>query len=95
MDVTALFDGARTAGATGYRVMVEVYNPSLNVIYRALPIQKVGTHAADNTDERVLVFATPQADQEPYVAVALLSVPETYALARIFSAGLPSWLQLS
>lgn len=72
--------------------MVELYNPSLNVIYRALPVQKVRTRAADDTDERVLVFATPQSDQEPYVAVALLSIPETYALARIFSAGLPSWL---
>lgn len=92
LDVNALFEGARTAGATGYRVMVELYNPSLNVIYRALPIQEVGTHTADNTDERVLVFATPQSDQEPYVAVALLSIPETYVLARIFSAGLPSWL---
>ena len=96
LNVNALFEGARTAGAAGYRVMVELYNPSLNVIYHALPIQEVRAHAADNTadntDERVLVFATPQSDQEPYVAVALLSVPETYALARIFSAGLPSWL---
>lgn len=92
LDVNALFEGARTAGTAGYRVMVELYNPSLNVIYRALPVQKVRAHAADNTDERVLVFATPQSDQEPYVAVALLSIPETYALARIFSAGLPSWL---
>ena len=92
LDVNALFEGARTAGTAGYRVMVELYNPSLNVIYRALPVQKVRARAADNTDERVLVFATPQSDQEPYVAVALLSVPETYALARIFSAGLPSWL---
>ena len=92
LDVNALFEGARTAGIAGYRVMVELYNPSLNVIYRALPVQKVRARAADNTDERVLVFATPQSDQEPYVAVALLSVPETYALARIFSAGLPSWL---
>lgn len=92
LDANALFGGARMAGTAGYRVMVELYNPSLNVIYRALPIQEVRAHAADNTDERVLVFATPQSDQEPYVAVALLSVPETYALARIFSAGLPSWL---
>ncbi|WP_455044221.1 hypothetical protein [Lancefieldella rimae] len=92
LDVSALFEGARTAGTAGYRVMVELYNPSLNVIYRALPVQKVRAHTADNTDERVLVFATPQSDQEPYVAVALLSIPETYALARIFSAGLPSWL---
>ena len=92
LDVNALFEGARTAGIAGYRIMVELYNPSLNVIYRALPVQKVRARAADNTDERVLVFATPQSDQEPYVAVALLSVPETYALARIFSAGLPSWL---
>ena len=92
LDVSALFEGARTAGTAGYRVMVELYNPSLNVIYRALPVQKVRAHTADNTDERVLVFATPQSDQEPYVAVALLSIPETYALARIFSAGLPNWL---
>lgn len=92
LNVNALFESARTAGIAGYRVMVELYNPSLNVIYRALPVQKVRAHTADNTDERVLVFATPQADQEPYVAVALLSVPETYALARVFSAGLPSWL---
>lgn len=92
LDANALFGGARIVGTAGYRVMVELYNPSLNVIYRALPIQEVRAHAADNTDERVLVFATPQSDQEPYVAVALLSVPETYALARIFSAGLPSWL---
>ena len=49
-------------------------------------------NTADNTNEKVLVFATPQSDQEPYVAVALLSIPETYALARIFSAGLPNWL---
>ncbi len=92
LDANTLFGGARIVGTAGYRVMVELYNPSLNVIYRALPIQEVRAHAADNTDERVLVFATPQSDQEPYVAVALLSVPETYALARIFSAGLPSWL---
>ena len=92
LDVNALFEGARTAGIAGYRIMVELYNPSLNVIYRALPVQKVRARAADNTDERVLIFATPQSDQEPYVAVALLSVPETYVLARIFSAGLPSWL---
>ena len=96
LDVNALFEGARTAGIAGYRVMVELYNPSLNVIYRALPVQEVRARAADNTadntDEKVLVFATPQSDQEPYVAVALLSAPETYALARIFSAGLPSWL---
>ena len=96
LNVNALFESARTAGAAGYRVMVELYNPSLNVIYHALPIQEVRAHAADNTadntNEKVLVFATPQSDQEPYVAVALLSVPETYALARIFSAGLPSWL---
>lgn len=92
LDVNALFEGARTADTAGYRVMIELYNPSLNVIYRALPVQKVRAHAADNTDERILVFATPQSDQEPYVAVALLSIPETYALARIFSAGLPSWL---
>ena len=96
LNVNALFEGARTAGAAGYRVMVELYNPSLNVIYHALPIQEVRAHAADNTadntNEKVLVFATPQSDQEPYVAVALLSIPETYALARIFSAGLPNWL---
>ena len=92
LNVSTLFEGARTAGTAGYRVMVELYNPSLNVIYRALPVQEVRAHTADNTDERVLVFATPQSDQEPYVAVALLSIPETYALARIFSAGLPSWL---
>lgn len=96
LNVNALFEGARTAGAAGYRVMVELYNPSLNVIYHALPIQEVRAHAADNTadntNEKVLVFATPQSDQEPYVAVALLSIPETYALARIFSADLPNWL---
>ncbi|EEE17061.1 hypothetical protein IV60_GL001477 [Lancefieldella rimae] len=92
LNVSTLFEGARTAGTAGYRVMVELYNPSLNVIYRALPVQEVRAHTADNTDERVLVFATPQSDQEPYVAVALLSIPETYALARIFSAGLPNWL---
>ena len=67
--------------------MVELYNPSLNVIYRALPVQKVRARALTIQMKGFWYLQHLKQTQEPYVAVALLSVPETYVLARIFSAG--------
>lgn len=98
LDADTLFTDAKTAGACGYRTLVELYNPSLDIVCAALPVKSEHAPHAHGAIEKVLVFETPQApqapqtSQSPYVAITLLSAPEAYALARIFSAGLPSWL---
>ena len=67
----------------GWRMAVELYNPSKHCIYLALP-------TSDGEKPLALVFDTSA--EGPYHVVAALTIEEAYPLARIFSDGLPSWI---
>ena len=78
-----LVQNALRAAKHGWRMAVELYNPSKHCIYLALPTTDVGKPLA-------LVFDTSA--EGPYRVVATLTIEEAYPLARIFSDGLPSWI---
>ena len=82
-DDSPLVQNALRAAKHGWRMAVELYNPSKHCIYLALPTTDVGKPLA-------LVFDTSA--EGPYRVVATLTVEEAYPLARIFSDGLPSWI---
>lgn len=82
-DNSPLVQNALRAAKHGWRMAVELYNPSKHCIYLALPTTDVGKPLA-------LVFDTSA--EGPYRVVATLTVEEAYPLARIFSDGLPSWI---
>ena len=82
-DNSPLVQNALRAAKHGWRMAVELYNPSKHCIYLALP-------TTDGEKPLALVFDTSAED--PYHVVATLTIEEAYPLARIFSDGLPSWI---
>ena len=78
-----LVQNALRAAKHGWRMAVELYNPSKHCIYLALP-------TTDGEKPHALVFDASA--EGPYHVVATLTVEEAYPLARIFSDGLPSWI---
>lgn len=78
-----LVQNALRAAKHGWRMAVELYNPSRHCVYLALP-------TSDGEKPLALVFDASA--EGPYHVVATLTVKETYPLARIFSDGLPSWI---
>ncbi|MBF0918942.1 MAG: hypothetical protein HXK48_05050, partial [Atopobium sp.] len=82
-DNSPLVQNALRAAKRGWRMAVELYNPSKHCIYLALP----------TTDgEKPLALVFDASAEGPYHVVATLTVEEAYPLARIFSDGLPSWI---
>ena len=82
-DNSPLVQNALRAAKRGWRMAVELYNPSRHCIYLALP-------TTDGEKPLALVFDTSA--EGPYRVVATLTIEEAYPLARIFSDGLPSWI---
>ena len=82
-DDSPLVQNALRAAKHGWRMAVELYNPSRHCIYLALP----------TTDgEKPLALVFDASAEGPYHVVAALTIEEAYPLARIFSDGLPSWI---
>lgn len=82
-DNSPLVQNALRAAKHGWRMAVELYNPSKHCVYLALP-------TTDGEKPLALVFDTSA--EGPYHVVATLTVEEAYPLARIFTDGLPSWI---
>lgn len=78
-----LVQNALRAAKRGWRMAVELYNPSKHCVYLALP-------TSDGEKSLALVFDTSA--EGPYHVVATLTIEEAYPLARIFSDGLPTWI---
>lgn len=78
-----LVQNALRAAKRGWRMAVELYNPSKHCIYLALP-------TSDGEKPLALVFDVSA--EGPYRVVATLTIDEAYPLARIFSDGLPAWI---
>ena len=82
-DDSPLVQNALRAAKHGWRMAVELYNPSRHCIYLALP----------TTDgEKPLALVFDASAEGPYHVVAALTIEEAYPLARIFSDGLPAWI---
>ena len=82
-DDSPLVQNALRAAKRGWRMAVELYNPSRHCVYLALP-------TSDGEKPLALVFDA--SIEGPYHVVATLTVEEAYPLARIFSDGLPAWI---
>ena len=82
-DDSPLVQNALRAAKHGWRMAVELYNPSRHCVYLALP-------TSDGEKPLALVFDASA--KGPYHVVATLTVEEAYPLARIFSDGLPTWI---
>ncbi|MBF0925847.1 MAG: hypothetical protein HXK42_00895 [Atopobium sp.] len=82
-DNSPLVQNALRAAKRGWRMAVELYNPSRHCIYLALP-------TTDGEKPLALVFDVSA--EGPYRVLATLTIDEAYPLARIFSDGLPSWI---
>lgn len=82
-DDSPLVQNALRAAKRGWRMAVELYNPSKHCVYLALP-------TSDGKKPLALVFDASA--EGPYHVVAALTIEEAYPLARIFSDGLPSWI---
>ncbi len=82
-DNSPLVQNALRAAKRGWRMAVELYNPSKHCIYLALP-------TSDGEKPLVLVFDTSA--EGPYHVITTLTIEEAYLLARIFSDGLPTWI---
>ena len=82
-DNSPLVQNALRAAKRGWRMAVELYNPSRHCIYLALP-------TTDGEKPLALVFDVSA--EGPYRVVATLTIDEAYPLARIFSDGLPAWI---
>lgn len=82
-DDSPLVQNALRAAKRGWRMAVELYNPSKHCIYLTLP-------TSDGEKPLALVFDASA--EGPYHVVAALTIEEAYPLARIFSDGLPSWI---
>ena len=78
-----LVQNALRAAKRGWRMAVELYNPSKHCIYLALP-------TSDGEKPLALVFDTSA--EGPYHVITTLTIEEAYPLARIFSDGLPAWI---
>ena len=82
-DNSPLVKNALRAAKRGWRMAVELYNPSKHCVYLALP----------TTDgEKPLALVFDASAEGPSHVVAALTIEEAYPLARIFSDGLPSWI---
>ena len=82
-DNSPLVQNALRAAKRGWRMAIELYNPSKHCIYLALP----------TTDgEKPLALVFDASAEGPYRVVATLTIDEAYPLARIFSDGLPAWI---
>lgn len=82
-DDSPLVQNALRAAKRGWRIAVELYNPSKHCVYLALP-------TTDGEKPLALVFDVSA--EGPYRVVATLTIEEVYPLARIFSDGLPAWI---
>lgn len=82
-DDSPLMQNALRAAKRGWRMAVELYNPSKHCVYLALP-------TTDGEKPLALVFDTSA--EGPYHVVTTLTIEEAYPLARIFSDGLPAWI---
>ena len=82
-DNSPLVQNALRAAKRGWRMAVELYNPSKHCVYLALP-------TTDGEKPLALVFDTSA--EGPYHVVTTLTIEEAYPLARIFSDGLPAWI---
>ena len=82
-DNSPLVQNALRAAKRGWRMAVELYNPSKHCVYLALP-------TSDGEKPLALVFDTSA--EGPYHVVTTLTIEEAYPLARIFSDGLPAWI---
>ena len=82
-DNSPLVQNALRAAKRGWRMAVELYNPSKHCVYLALP-------TTDGKKPLALVFDVSA--EGPYRVVATLTIKEAYPLARIFSDGLPAWI---
>ena len=82
-DNSPLVQNALRAAKRGWRMAVELYNPSKHCVYLALP-------TTDGEKPLALLFDT--STEGPYHVVATLTIDEAYPLARIFSDGLPAWI---
>ena len=82
-DNSPLAQNALRAAKRGWRMAVELYNPSKHCVYLALP-------TTDGKKPLALVFDVSA--EGPYHVVATLTIEEAYPLARIFSDGLPTWI---
>ena len=82
-DDSPLVQNALRAAKHGWRMAVELYNPSKHCVYLALP-------TSDGEKPLALVFDTSA--EGPYHVVTTLTIEEAYPLARIFSDGLPTWI---
>lgn len=82
-DNSPLVQNTLRAAKRGWRMAVELYNPSRHCIYLALP-------TTDGEKPLALVFDVSA--EGPYRVVATLTIDEAYPLARIFSDGLPAWI---
>ena len=82
-DNSPLVQNALRAAKRGWRMAVELYNPSKHCIYLALP-------TSDGEKPLALVFDVSA--EGLYRVVATLTIEEAYPLARIFSDGLPAWI---
>ena len=82
-DDSPLVQNALRAAKHGWRMAVELYNPSRHCVYLALP-------TTDGEKPLALVFDTSA--EGPYHVVTTLTIEEAYPLARIFSDGLPAWI---
>ena len=82
-DNSPLVQNALRAAKRGWRMAVELYNPSKHCVYLALP-------TTDGKKPLALVF--DMSAEGPYHVVTTLTIEEAYPLARIFSDGLPAWI---
>ncbi|MBF0906612.1 MAG: hypothetical protein HXK41_02525 [Atopobium sp.] len=82
-DNSPLVQNALRAAKHGWRMAVELYNPSKHCIYLALP-------TTDGEKPLALVFDVSA--EGPYQVITTLTIEEAYPLARIFSDGLPAWI---
>ena len=82
-DDSPLVQNALRAAKHGWRMAVELYNPSKHCVYLALP-------TTDGEKPLALVFDT--STEGPYHVITTLTIEEAYPLARIFSDGLPAWI---
>ena len=78
-----LVQNALRAAKRGWRMAVELYNPSKHCIYLALP-------TSDGEKPLALVFDVSA--EGSYHVITTLTIEEAYPLARIFSDGLPAWI---
>ena len=83
-DNSPLVQNALRAAKHGWRMAVELYNPSKHCVYLALPT---------SDDEKPLALVFDVSAEGPYRVVATLTIEEAYPLARIFSDGLPAWIR--